>query len=94
MFLSKEELTIQVAQIDCIEVNYVDLTEASEDEVLQELAADPACADEKNARLRRECVSSKQDPGIVDTVLTSLTSRCAAPSDCLANFSRGMMRLW
>lgn len=94
MFLSKEELTIQVAQIDRVQVDDVDFAEAGQDEVLEELTADSACADEKNARLRRKCVNSKQEPGTVNDILTSLTSRCAAPSDCLANFSRGMMRLW
>ena len=94
MFLSKEELTIEVAQIDGIEVNDMYFAKAGQDEVLEELTADSACADEENARLRRKCVNSKQDRGTVNDVLTSLTSRCAAPSDCLANFSRGMMQLW
>ena len=35
MFVSKEELTIQVAQIDSVKINDVNFAEAGEDEVLQ-----------------------------------------------------------
>ena len=49
--MSKQELTIEIAQINSIEVDDVNFAEAGEDEVFQQLATDAACADKKNARL-------------------------------------------
>ena len=51
MLMSKQELTIEIAQINSIEVDDVNFAEAGEDEVFQQLATDAACADKKNARL-------------------------------------------
>lgn len=52
MSVSKEELAIEIAQIDGVKVNNVDFTEAGEDEILQKLAADTASSDHKDSRLR------------------------------------------
>lgn len=46
MFLSEEELAIEIGKINSVKINYVDLPKASEDEVLEQLAAYTACADE------------------------------------------------
>lgn len=39
MFSSEQELTIEIAQIDGVEIDDVNLTKAGEDEVLEQLAA-------------------------------------------------------
>lgn len=51
MFVTKQKLTIEVAQIDGVQVNYVYFTETGEQEVLEQLAADAASADQEHARL-------------------------------------------
>jgi hypothetical protein len=45
MFVSKEELTVEVAEVDCVEVDDMYFAEACQGEVLEEFAADAACAD-------------------------------------------------
>jgi hypothetical protein len=35
MLMPEEELSIEIAKIDCVEINDMDLAEASEDEVLE-----------------------------------------------------------
>lgn len=49
MLLAEEELPVQVAQIDCVEVDEVDLSETRQDEVLEQLASDAAGADHEHA---------------------------------------------
>ena len=44
MLLSEEELAVQIAQIDGVEIDDVDLAETSQDEVLEKLASDTASA--------------------------------------------------
>lgn len=39
MLMTEKELTVQIAQVDCIEINDVNLTEASEHEVFEQLTA-------------------------------------------------------
>ena len=51
MFVSEEELAIEVAEVDGVEIDDVDLAEAGQGEVLEEFAADAACADEQDAGL-------------------------------------------
>jgi hypothetical protein len=41
MFLSEEELTVQVAQVDGIKVDYVDVSKAGHDQVLEQFASYP-----------------------------------------------------
>jgi hypothetical protein len=53
MFVSEEELAVEVAEVDCVEIDDVDFAEASEGEVLEKFAADPAGADEEDAGLGR-----------------------------------------
>ena len=45
MFMSKEELPVEIAEIDGVKVDDVDLTKACKDEVLEELAANATGAD-------------------------------------------------
>lgn len=57
MFLPEEELAVQVTQIDSVEIDDVDFAETREDEVLQELATDPASPNKEDAGLFRRSVS-------------------------------------
>ncbi len=51
MFVSKEELSVQVTKIDCVEVHDVDFTEAGEYEVLQQFTSNSSCTDHQNSCL-------------------------------------------
>jgi len=51
VFVSKKELAVQVAEIDRIEIDNVDFSEACEDEVLQELASDASGAYHEHSAL-------------------------------------------
>jgi hypothetical protein len=51
VFLSEKELSVEIAQVYGIEINDVNLAEARFDEIFEKLAANAACANEKNARL-------------------------------------------
>ena len=53
VFLPEEELAIEVAQVDGVEVDDVDFAKPGQDEVLEELAANTACADEEDTGLAR-----------------------------------------
>lgn len=57
MLLTEEELTVEVAEVDSVQINNVDLTEASEDKILQKLAANSSGADHQNARLTNATIS-------------------------------------
>jgi hypothetical protein len=45
MFMAEEELAIQIAQINCIEVDNVNFAEPVENKVFEQLTADAAGAD-------------------------------------------------
>ena len=51
MLLAKKELSIEVAEVDGVKIHDVDLTEAGEDKILQELTTNSSSADHQNARL-------------------------------------------
>lgn len=57
MLLTKEELTVEVAEVDGVQINDVDLTEAGENKILQQLAANSSSADHQNARLMNATIS-------------------------------------
>lgn len=59
MFVSEEKLAIQVAKIYGVKIYNMDLTEACEDEVLEEFAADASSADHQYARLCSCCQLSQ-----------------------------------
>jgi len=48
MFMTEEELTIEIAEIDGVQIDDMDLAEASKDEVLEELTPNPSCADHQD----------------------------------------------
>jgi hypothetical protein len=48
---AEQKLPVEVAQIDGIQIDNVDLPEAREDEVLEQFAADAACSHHQNSRL-------------------------------------------
>lgn len=54
MLVSKQELPIQVAQVDRVEIDNVNFAEAGEEQVLEELTADPTCSDQQDARLSQK----------------------------------------
>lgn len=49
VFVAEKELSVQIAQIDRIQIDDMDLPEAGQEEVLEQLAANTAGAHEKNA---------------------------------------------
>jgi hypothetical protein len=51
VLITEQKLPVEVAQIDGIQIDNVDLPKAREDEVLEQLAADAACSHHQNARL-------------------------------------------
>ena len=54
MFMSEQELAIQIAEIDRIQIYDMNFSKACEGEVLQQFTANSACANEKNTRLLDE----------------------------------------
>ena len=51
MLVAEEKLAVQVAQVDGVEVDDVDFTETSENEVLEQFAADAASSYHQDACL-------------------------------------------
>jgi hypothetical protein len=51
VFATEEKLSIEIAEVDRIQVHDVDFTEAGQDEVLEEFASDAASADHENLGL-------------------------------------------
>jgi hypothetical protein len=53
--MSKEKLSIEVAQVDCIEINNMNLPEACEDKILEKLASDSTSSHHQYAGLEWRC---------------------------------------
>ena len=51
MLVTEEELSIQITEVDGIQIDNVDLAEAGEDKVLQKLTANSPGADHEDAGL-------------------------------------------
>lgn len=51
VLMAEEELAIEVAQVDCVEIDNVDFAKPSKGEVLEEFAADAAGAYKQHTRL-------------------------------------------
>jgi len=51
VFKTEEKLAIQIAQVDCIEIDDVDFAKPGQEEVLEQLAADAASAHEQHTGL-------------------------------------------
>lgn len=51
MLVAEQELAVEVAKIDGVEIDNVDFTEAGENEVLEQLAANAASSYHEHARL-------------------------------------------
>jgi hypothetical protein len=51
VLIAEQELPVEVAQVDGVQIDNVNLPEAREDEVLEQLAADAARSHHQNARL-------------------------------------------
>lgn len=52
VLVSEEELTVEIAQVDGVQVDNVDLAVTGEHEVLEEFASDATSSDHQHARLR------------------------------------------
>lgn len=55
MLHAEQELAVEIAQVDGVQVDDVDLAEAREDEVLEQFAADAASADHEDPCLSLLC---------------------------------------
>lgn len=53
MFLSEQELTVQVGQVNRIEIDDVNFAKACQNEIFQQFASDTASADHEHTRLDR-----------------------------------------
>jgi len=53
VFVSEEELSVQVRKIDGIEIDNVDFAEASENKILEKFATNSTGADHEHASLRK-----------------------------------------
>lgn len=49
MLMTKEELTIEIAEINGIQIDNMNLAEASKDEVLEKLAPNPSCTNHQHS---------------------------------------------
>ena len=58
MFVTEEELAIEVAEIDSVKIHNVDLTKAGEYEILKQLASNAAGTDHQYTRLRNYGISA------------------------------------
>jgi hypothetical protein len=65
VLVAEEELAIEIAQINRVEVDDVDLAEAGQDEVLEQLAADAAGAYHQHARLESGQLVARVSAGCV-----------------------------
>lgn len=90
--MSEEELTVEIAEIDCVEIDDVNFTKARQGKVLEQFAANAAGADEKDARLLKELVHATLNK--CRSCLTCLIALCKVPSDCLGNLSRPIAASW
>ena len=89
MFVTEKELAIEVAEVNGVQVDNVNLTKAGEDKILQELTADAASANHQNARLT--VVDMSKDSDLMGAkVPTCLIVEYRWPKDCLAKRSRPM----
>lgn len=52
--MSEKELSVQVTEVNSVEIDDVNFAEAGKDEVFQKLAADTTSANQEDARLRIE----------------------------------------
>lgn len=51
MFLSEQELTVQVGQVNRVEIDNVNFAKACQDEIFQQFASNTASADHEHTRL-------------------------------------------
>jgi len=51
VLVPKEKLAIEIAKVDSVEIDDVDLAEAGQHKVLEEFASDPASSNHKYTRL-------------------------------------------
>lgn len=51
MLHSEQELAVKVREVDCVQVDYVDLPEAGQDKILEKLAPDATSTHHEDSRL-------------------------------------------
>lgn len=54
MLMTEEELAVEVAKVDGIEIDDMDFAEPGQDEVLEEFTTDSASAHQQDSRLEQE----------------------------------------
>ena len=86
MLVAKQKLSVEVAEVDRVQVDDVDFAEAGQDEVLEQFASDAASAHHENARLPWSAPFSIHIPAY----FTSLIAPCSVPRLLLANVSRAI----
>lgn len=87
MLVAEKKLAVEIAEVDGVEVDNVDLTKAGEHEVLEQLAADAASSYHEHARLLP--VSDLGKTRCCCLSRTFLTMPCSVPPRlCCANLSR------
>ena len=52
VLMPEQKLAVEVGEVDGVEIDDVDVAESGEDEVLEQLAANAACTNHEDARLR------------------------------------------
>jgi hypothetical protein len=83
VLVAKQELPVEVAEVDRVQVDNVNLAEPGEDEVLEELAADAASADHEHPRLpSRQYAAIAR--GSVESELYLLDARLQVAAEALA----------
>jgi hypothetical protein len=87
MLIAEQELPIEVAEVDGVEVDDVDLAETGEDEVLEKLATDPSCAYHQYLALYTDTLASEVRARLL-LKLTRLMVPCSEPRLWRADLSR------
>jgi hypothetical protein len=63
--MSEKELSVQVTEVNSVEIDNVNFAEAGKDEVFQKLAADTTSANQEDARLRIEAGTVSIQPQLI-----------------------------
>lgn len=91
VLMPEQKLAVEVGEVDGVEIDDVDVAKSGEDEVLEQLAANAACTNHEDARLRLR-VSQVSGAGVGEDRTSLMWAWSEAPSDCFANLSRAIVR--
>lgn len=91
MFMTEEELTIEIAKIDRIQIDNMYLAEACKDEVLEKLTTNSSCSDHQDSRLKGTGISVVSYR--LESELAVLIFEYKAPRDCFGKRSRPIVAM-